>query len=261
MRLKDRLRETLYSLLYALTGPGQGLRVILLYHSVGTAAPYGISPEVFEAQMRLLVERFKVVRISDLPLAVQDEPPGTNVAVVTFDDGCLDNYEVALPILDRLGIKATFFVVTGFLGKRIRTDAGERVFMQPSQVLDLFTLGHEVGSHTVHHAKLTQLSPAAARQEVEDSKKFLEDLLQAPIHSFAYPKGLYSPTIRRLVASVGYKVAVTTEPGLVSRRPDWLTLPRVWIQGSLSLSAFETRLSPATNVYRFWRQLSEKFVP
>ncbi len=261
MQLKDRLREILYLFLYALIGPGEGVQVILLYHSVGTAAPYGISPEVFEAQMGLLAERFTVVRLSDLPLAVQAGPPGSNIAVVTFDDGCLDNYEVALPILERFGIKATFFVVTDFLGKRIRTVKGERAFMDVDQVRELFQLGHEIGSHTAHHVKLTQLPPAVAQQEVEGSKKFLEDLLQAPVCSFAYPKGLYSPSVRRLVAGAGYKVAVTTEPGLVSRRSDWLTLPRVWVRGSLSLPAFRARLSPATNAYGLWRRLTEKRMP
>lgn len=254
MSVKEWVRESMYSLLYSLTGPGKGIRVILLYHSIGGRPPYGVSRLSFEQQIAALVERFKIVRLCDLQETISTEPEGMNIACITFDDGCQDNYEVALPILERYGIKATFFIVTGLLGQTIETSTGEYDMMNVQQVRDLVSLGHEIGAHTVHHYKLTQVPLHIAWQEIEDSKTFLEDLLGSPVCSFAYPKGDYNQAVQELVRQAQFQFAVTIREGLVDNQPDWLALPRIWISGRLSLKSFKARLSPATRIYRRWRR-------
>lgn len=180
MSLKDLAREACYRLLYAWAGQGQGIRVILLYHSVGGKPPFSVPLNAFKQQMELLVERFRIVRLCDLPETLANEPLETNFACVTFDDGYRDNYEVALPILDRLGIKATFFIATGFVGKSFRSSFGEHTMMDASQVEKLARAGHEIGAHTINHPKLTQVPLERAWQEIDTSKQFLENLLQRP---------------------------------------------------------------------------------
>ncbi len=98
---------------------------ILMYHSVAHAEPTRwidprnhMPPSCFEAQMRFLARRRRVVALSDLVDMLRDGEtisPGT--VVITFDDGYLDNLEVAADILDRLGLPATLFVPTGVIDR------------------------------------------------------------------------------------------------------------------------------------------------
>ena len=255
MSVRNWARNIIYRLLYALSGPGQSIRVILFYHSVGSDAPNSIPLSVFKRQMEVLTERFKVVRLCDLPEAMASSSSNANIACVTFDDGRSDNYDCALPVLERFGVKVTFFIATGFLGKTFPTFAGEYLMMTSAQVRELAALGHEIGAHTTSHPKLTKVPIETARAEVEDSKRFLEDLLGSEIVSFAYPKGDCNEAVKTLVGSLGFWMAVTIREGLVSESPDWLALPRVWISGSLSIAAFEAKMSPATRWYGRLRKL------
>lgn len=94
---------------------------ILMYHSIAenpaaTSDGIGVSQSkaVFEAHMRELARRFQPVtieRIARFASGEADLPP--RAVAVTFDDGFLDNYELALPILRRYGIPATFYILAG----------------------------------------------------------------------------------------------------------------------------------------------------
>lgn len=249
MSLRDLARNTLYRLLYSLTGLGQGVRVIPLYHSVGSETPHSIPLKAFQRQMEILAERFKVVRLCDLEKAMASEPSETNLACVTFDDGYQDNYEVALPILERAGIKGTFFIATDFLGKEFPTYAGECSMMTPAHVRELSALGHEIGAHTLSHPKLTGIPLDTARSEIEGSKRLLEGLVGKEIVSFAYPKGDHNQAIKGLIGSLGFRLAVTVQEGLVKHPPDWLALPRVWVGRKLNPRGFEAKMSPAVEAY------------
>ncbi|MGH8009775.1 MAG: polysaccharide deacetylase family protein [Candidatus Binatia bacterium] len=231
------------------------MRVILLYHSVGTDAPQSIPVAVFARQLEDLMRRkFQVVRLRDLPTKLASAPPDANIACVTFDDGYRDNYECAVPVLEEFGVKATFFVATGFLGKTFPTFSGEFPMMSAAQVRELGGLGHEIGAHTVTHPKLTTVPLATARAEIEISRRFLEDLLSSAVVSFAYPKGEYNAGVEALLPPLGFTVAATTRAALVNEEPDWLALPRVWIGRQLSRGAFAARTSPALDWYTWlWR--------
>jgi len=230
------------------------VRAILLYHSVGSEGVHSIPVTAFRQQMELLMKRFKVVRLCDLPQEMASHSSETNLACITFDDGHMDNYEYALPVLERLGIKATFCICTGFLGKTFPTSAGQSVIMSAAQVKELAGLGHEIGAHTVNHSKLTRVSIEEAWQEVEGSKRFLENLLQRKVFSFIYPKGDYNLAVRELVQRAGFQQAATVYEGLVVDAPDWLSLPRIWVSRKLTTKNLDVRLSPATTLYRQWRR-------
>jgi len=249
MSVRNWARNAIYRLIYSLAGPGQGVRVILLYHSVGSDAPHSIPVSAFKQQIRLLAESFKVVRLCDLPEAMASESSNANITCVTFDDGRRDNYDCALPVLEYFGIKATFFITTGFLDKAFPTFAGEYPMMTCAQVRELAALGHEIGAHTTSHPKLTKVPLETARAEVESSKRFLEDLLGGEVVSFAYPKGDYNEAVRALVRLLGFRMAVTIHEGLVSESPDWLMLPRVWISNTLDMGAFRAKTSPSVDWY------------
>jgi peptidoglycan/xylan/chitin deacetylase (PgdA/CDA1 family) len=246
--LPDWLRNATYRSLHALSGPGDSVSVILLYHSIGMGTPQSLSLAAFERQLDLLAARFRVVRLDELSSSVGTTEQ--SLAAITFDDGFLDNYELALPALERRRFPATFFVATGYLGGRFATSAGELPMMSASQVRETAERGHDVGAHTVSHAKLTRLDLAAAREEMRASKGYLEELLGRPVLSFAYPKGDYNSAVRDAARLEGFRLAVTIEEALLPREPDWLALPRVWISNRLSEGAFLAKLSPAVDWYR-----------
>ena len=120
---------------------------ILIYHRVPAAPdemmPGEVDASVFSEQMALLASAFNVLPLDE---AVQRLARGglpARAACITFDDGYADNHDVALPILKRIGIPATFFVATGFLdGGRMWNDTIiETIRRIEAPVLELTGLG------------------------------------------------------------------------------------------------------------------------
>lgn len=254
MSMRDWTRESLYRLLYLAVGKGSGVRLIFLYHSVGADSPQSVPAPLFERQMKLLAERFQVVRLCDWPKEISEKRAGPNIACVTFDDGYFDNYEVALPVLEQIGLRATFFITTSLLGKTFHASSAEYPMMTEAHVRQLAALGHEIAAHTVTHPKLTTVGVEKAKAEVQGSKYFLEDLLGCDVVSFAYPKGDYNATVKALVCESGFSFAVTVRQGMVDSPLDWLALPRVWISSQITAKGFAARMSPATEHYQVIRE-------
>lgn len=136
---------------------------------------------------------------------------------VTFDDGYLDNYLNAFPVLKRLGIKATMFVVPSCLGqtstKAVPKGESPRPHMTREQVIEMHKFGIEFGSHTENHRLLHELSASEVQYEVETAKRNIEELLQAPCKTFAYPAGFYTPEAERIIAAAGHICAFSTTLG------------------------------------------------
>jgi len=124
---------------------------------------------------------------------------------LTFDDGYKEHLKIAR-FLARRGIRATFFVITG-----LRTFMG-RELLSPSEVKEIASLGHEIGSHTVTHIDMTHTPEDVMLKELVESKKFLSELLGCEVNSFAYPYGPHSDTAARLAKQI-YRVVRTTYVG------------------------------------------------
>jgi peptidoglycan/xylan/chitin deacetylase (PgdA/CDA1 family) len=130
--LKSRLRPLAESGLYwsGISSVGEALSkpkgaIILMYHSVAPRwaeryidPPNRISPELFERQMRFLRRHRRVVSLTDLlrDLDAGVAPPAGTVCL-TFDDGYLDNLEIAAPILKKLDLPATLYLATGYVSR------------------------------------------------------------------------------------------------------------------------------------------------
>jgi len=148
---------------------------------------------------------------------------------LTFDDGTRDHYEHVQPILDDRGIRATFFVITGSLdqsGWRNGTWAG---------FLDLAAAGHELGSHTVTHSRLTQLEEGSetevgsARYELAHAKAEIETRTGKPCLSLAYPFCDRSPELDAMTDSyhlAARSCAMGSSPALwnPASQPSWMSL-------------------------------------
>jgi peptidoglycan/xylan/chitin deacetylase (PgdA/CDA1 family) len=217
---------------------------ILMYHEVG--GPGGPSLDLFDRQIGWLAERFRSLRLSDLP---QRLPPAEPTVVVTFDDGYAATLERAMPVLARHGVRATFFIPSGLLGSGLVTTIGERGIVDEDGVRALVAQGHEVGGHTLTHPLLTQLEePAISDQIIGDRDRLGELLGFAPV-SFAYPKGAHDERVRQAVRDAGYRFAVTVREGLLERDLDPWTLPRVQVNGTMGMVQFRSKLSMALRRY------------
>jgi peptidoglycan/xylan/chitin deacetylase (PgdA/CDA1 family) len=186
------------------------------------------------------------------PLAALTGPDSRSRVVLTFDDGFTNTLENGAPVLQRLGISSVNYLVAERLGKTNDWDAvhGEprQPLMDVAQVRDWLAAGQRIGSHTLTHPRLSQLSPAGARREIFDSKRQLEDTFGFAIDDFCYPYGDFDARVRDLVIEAGYRTAVSIAGGMNGpdadpfalrrylashRKPGWLAwcplLPATWV--------------------------------
>jgi peptidoglycan/xylan/chitin deacetylase (PgdA/CDA1 family) len=232
----------------ALTATARRPSVIVNYHSIGT--PWGVKTDAFARQMAWLADTFAVVTVGSLPTEIGSR---RRLACVTFDDGHRDNVEVALPILEGQGLKGTFFLTTGLLGRELTNSFGPHWMMSWGDARSLRELGHEIGAHTTSHPVLTELDPEEAWAEIRDGKEELEQRLATAVGSFAYPKGRLSPAVKRLVQDAGFRLAVSTREAPLPAEPDWYELPRVYIGRRTSMTQFKAKLSAALDRYERFR--------
>jgi len=180
---------------------------------------FSVSPEQFERQMSYLAERrYQCISLLDAVNQVREKQrPHQKTMVITFDDGYLDFYVNALPVLERLGLTATIFVVAERVGGRsdwpgMRGDSMVNL-MSWTQLDEICRAGMTVGSHTLTHARLPQLSHTDACREISDSKLQIEDKLGRQVELFSYPYGASSERLQEVVADCGYRGASGTSTG------------------------------------------------
>ncbi len=124
-------------------GGSHGRLSILIYHRVPVQPdplfPDECNARLFDEQIQQLADCFNIIPLSDAVRALDGGRLPPRAACITFDDGYADNAEVALPILLRHGVPATFFVAAGVLdGGRMWNDTViELVRLAPGELLDL----------------------------------------------------------------------------------------------------------------------------
>ncbi len=101
------------------------------------------------------------------------------------------------------------------------------------QVREMDNAGIEVGSHTLTHPILTNISRDRLRKELNESRRRLEEVLRRNVDLFCYPNGNYDPMVSIEVERAGYKCAVTSRPGLNKRDTNPLALRRIHTERDL----------------------------
>jgi len=191
---------------WAVQGPGKVVCPILLYHHIGlpssqAASTYYVAPEDFEIQMKALSDwGYTSISISQLVEAILHSARLPNRPVlITFDDGNLDVYTNAFPIMQKYGFTGVMYIVANFL----YADG----YMGLDQIQELVAAGWEVGSHSMTHAHLPY-NHDRLNLEIAQSRIDLQKTLGVQVMSFAYPFGEMDATVSTQVQSYGYTSAV-----------------------------------------------------
>jgi peptidoglycan/xylan/chitin deacetylase (PgdA/CDA1 family) len=242
---------------------------ILMYHSIGGVARsrryrrFVMPSRLFADQLDgLLAAGLRTVTAGQVIAAAKsgrtDMIPNRAV-VLTFDDAFADFESEALPALLERRMVATVFVPTAFVGRRASwlddTGEGHRMHLRDSQLRAIHAAGFEFGAHSHTHPQLDRLrSRWELADEVRRPRRTLEELLQAPVTTFAYPFGYHSGAVRQAVKDAGYLGAFRVDN--VRSRPlndDLFALPRITVtprmNGSRMMNAIERRRTLVSDGY------------
>lgn len=148
---------------------------------------------------------------------------------ITFDDGYLDTFTMAYPILKERQIPFCVYMTRDFYRGTARPHWNPKAEMMG--VDQLLALGADplctIGVHTCSHPHLSDLSEEEQRREIEGCKADLEQLLRRPVSHLAYPYGYYNSETLQIVRQLGFATAVTTSGRSVRNDAQMLELDRV----------------------------------
>jgi peptidoglycan/xylan/chitin deacetylase (PgdA/CDA1 family) len=216
---------------------------VLMYHGVhaSDADPgrfdtvYSVWPDAFARQLDWVVENgFRSVRL-DAPDAGTEK-----TVVISFDDGDVSNFTVALPLLRERGMVAEFFITSDFIGQPGMLEVG--------QLRQLADAGMGVQSHGRSHRFLEDLDAEALYAELRDSKARLEAASGQRVTGIAFPGGRGAGRERDTALRLGYRHVLGSEPGDNREHRPHECYERIAITRDLSLSDFGALVT-----WRGWR--------
>ena len=237
---------------------------VLIYHHINNHPGdiVTVTPEIFSAQMKYLFdEGYETLSVRELMRFIVGEyAPSAKAVLITFDDGWLDNYLFAVPLLQHYNLKSTHFLITGRVDavnisenvrqtpdhesckKLIQCGLAGEVVLGWDLVIELDREPlFEFFSHTVSHRRCASLTTDELIIELEVSKKTLEAQLGKPCDYLCWPYGSYSQSALECAAQIGYKGTFSTIDGFCTRGSDPFLVNRIEVRDSLEW--FKSRLS------------------
>jgi peptidoglycan/xylan/chitin deacetylase (PgdA/CDA1 family) len=183
----------------------------LLFHSIyqehRRLTLSSIPASLFKSVIRCLIEdNYIPVTISEVNGTGYRSPLSPRPILLTFDDGCRSFMTHVLPLIEELKIKATVFPVSGYFGRLSTWDIMPAfTHLTKSELREISSCGHEIGSHGVTHADLTFLDTSDLTAELNDSKKMLEDITGKAVSSISFPYGSWNAQVWERAQEAGYR--------------------------------------------------------
>lgn len=212
---------------------------VLYYHSVdpSEANEVIISPDKLREQLTYIKDSgYTTLTMSEVyDYILNNKPIPQKSILITFDDGYMDNYINAFPILKELDMKATIFVIANGI------DDG--YYMSREQLKEMSDYGIDIESHTFSHGHLDTMSYDEQLQELKSSKEILEGITGKTVLSIAYPFGDYNEDSINAAREAGYYLCFTTNRGFADRDDNPLSLDRIYVSSYYTIDEFKERLN------------------
>ncbi|GAB4251727.1 MAG: hypothetical protein Kow0079_05920 [Vicingaceae bacterium] len=224
---------------------------VLMYHRVvekrsdaGKHKIY-VFKEQFEKQLQYLkYNGYEAITFNQL----QQFNPQTDLSkkiILTFDDGYIDNYEIALPLLEKYGFNAVLFLVTRLKTNTwgVKDGEPEIPMMNDEQLKALIDYGIEIGGHTQHHMPINEIPENKALEEVTGCKNDIKERFGIDPISFAYPFGGIHQKAKEIVKNAGFKFGIATNTGPLNIWDDLMQIRRIDIGPRTSMGSFKHKVS------------------
>ncbi|MDR2429213.1 MAG: polysaccharide deacetylase family protein [Candidatus Margulisbacteria bacterium] len=226
--------------------------LILAYHRVLPEAKnaLAVAQKNFVRQIAYLRRRkYLFMNAEDFyqKYIAQAAPLLNKICLITFDDGYRDNLKYAWPVLQKYNIPATIFVTVNKIGspepyywdfKNQTQFSKDDLPLDWPELKHLQKSGWTIGSHTLNHYALKQLSDEEAERELRLSKQRLEKELSCPVNTVCYPRGAADDRVLGLARANGYGLGFVTN----SRMDDLLAFPRVGVYAHDTFWRFRLKL-------------------
>ncbi|HLY24871.1 MAG TPA: polysaccharide deacetylase family protein [Aggregatilineales bacterium] len=215
---------------------------ILMYHYISDPPPgsdkyrvdLSVPPDKFAAQLHWLKDNgYQTIAPDDLYAAlVGGRKLPDHPILLTFDDGYVDAYANAYPILQKYGFTGTFFLVTGFI------DEGRPGFLNWDQVKEMSDAGMAMQNHSREHLDMRNRDHDWLVYQILGPEETIEAHTGIRPRFFCYPSGGFDDATIRELSAAGVVLAFTEIDGVYSYSDDPLRLPRVRIRNSTDLPTF-----------------------
>ncbi|HID86951.1 MAG TPA: polysaccharide deacetylase family protein, partial [Anaerolineae bacterium] len=208
---------------------------ILMYHHIAVPPPdadairrdLSVPPANFEAHLRYLAEEgYQSISLRDLlfHLAIGQPLPPKPI-ILTFDDGYVDNYANAFPLLKKYGFTATFFIITDFV------DWGYEEYMTWDQLREMAQAGMEIEAHSRDHPDLRGKPLDYLVWQILGPKEAIEAHTGHTVRFFNYPSGRYDEEVVKVLRSAHYWGAVVISQGADHSSEQPFKLRRIRVRG------------------------------
>lgn len=213
---------------------------VLMFHSITEVKGNELqtSKAQFKQEMQYLKDKgYTTLTLTELyGFFEKNKSVPKKSVVITFDDGYVDNYTNAYPILKQFGFKATIFDITS-------TVDTSTAYLTSAQLKELDSNGIDIEPHTLTHPYLNKLSYEKQYKELKTSKDFIETLLSKSVKFVAYPYGDWNQDTIKAVKDIGYTMAFTTAGTWSNKQNGIYTLYRVYISSNFSMDEFNNRMT------------------
>lgn len=207
---------------------------------------YILDEKVFKRQMEYLSKKgFRTLSLRGLHELLKDNTGYDTrqpCIVLSFDDGMVGNYEHVYPVLRNYGFTGIFYIISDSVGKK--------GMMSWDHIKEMSGSGMCFGSHTATHSQLGRMSPEDIFQELDRSKKTIEDNIGSRIEYLSLPHGSYNRDYKPAALEAGYLGGCTSVPGLNTPTTDPFFFKRMNVPRNRPLDYFISLCEKDSTVYK-----------
>jgi peptidoglycan/xylan/chitin deacetylase (PgdA/CDA1 family) len=219
---------------------------ILMYHYISPLPSEAddirieltVEPNIFRSHLEYLkTNGYSSISLYELDNALLSGTPlPPKPIILTFDDGHLDHYTYAYPMLQEFEFSGTFFIITSF------ADHNAQNYLNWGQIMEMAGNGMSMEAHTKSHQDLRNRDRDYLIYEIYGSLESLEAHTKIPTRMFAYPGGKYDSTVLSLARDLPIWRAVTTQNSPYHTTDNYLEVSRLRVSGNMSIIGLDAML-------------------